>query len=147
MTLLERVKGLFGVTFGGPGAATYQSARDWALGIETTTNSSLTMPYAQHPSVCIAIRTIAEDAASVAWELYPDSGDPAEDQIEDHPLLDKWDKPSETMSGTYGSGRTRSSNSPGSASGTTPASASARPTVSGRTGAAPERSPCSIRRR
>ena len=100
MSLLDRVKGLFGVTFGTPGASSFMSAQQWALGLPVIGTSGIQYPYAQHPTVSIAISTIAEDAASVDRELYP-SGERDEDsEIEDHPLLDLWDKPNEYMSGS-----------------------------------------------
>lgn len=100
MGVLDRIKGLFGVSFGTPGASTFQSARDWALGVDTVSTGGIVNPYAQHPSVCIAIRTIAEDAASVDWELYADTESEDDAEIEDHPLLDKWRKPNATMAGS-----------------------------------------------
>lgn len=99
MNLLERVKGLFGVTFGTPGASSFVTAQEWALGLPVTDPSGVQFPYRQHPTVSIAISLIAEDAASVDRELYP-SGERDEDsEIEDHPLLDLWDKPNASMSG------------------------------------------------
>lgn len=100
MTWLDRVKGLFGVTFGTPGASTFISAQQWALGLPVTDPSGIEYPYAQHPTVAIAISTIAEDAASVERQLYP-PGERAEDnEIEDHPLFDLWERPNSTMSGS-----------------------------------------------
>ena len=100
MSFLDRMKGLFGVSFGTPGAGTFQTARDWAMGLPVTDASGIERPYAQHPTVSICISTIAEDAASVCWELYTADGDPEDDKIEDHPLYDLWHKPNQEMSGT-----------------------------------------------
>jgi HK97 family phage portal protein len=100
MSFLSRIKGLFGVSFGTPGAATFVTAREWALGIDSASPTGMTAPYAQHPSVCIAIRTIAEDAASVDWEIYTDSSSDDDTEVEEHPLLDLWDKPNATMTGS-----------------------------------------------
>ncbi len=101
MGLLDTIKQkLFGVTFGGPGASSFISEQDWMNGLPVTGTTAIEMPYAQHPSVCIAVRTIAEDAASVCWELYPDGADPDADKIEEHPLLDLWNKPNSTMTGS-----------------------------------------------
>jgi HK97 family phage portal protein len=100
MSLLSRIKGMFGVSFGTPGASTFQSAREWSMGLDAITPGGILSPYEQHPSVCIAIRTIAEDAASVDWELYEDAASDDDTQIEEHPLLDLWNRPNGTMTGS-----------------------------------------------
>jgi HK97 family phage portal protein len=99
LNLIDRVKGLFGISFGGPGASSYVSAQEWALGLPVTGTAGIEYPYAQHPTVSIAISTIAEDAASVDRELYPEGERDEDSEIEDHPLLDLWDKPNSTMCG------------------------------------------------
>ena len=99
MTFLERVKGLFGVSFGTPGAGTFISAQQWALGLPVTSTSGIEYPYAQHPTVSIAISTIAEDAASVARQMYPEGKRNEDSEIESHPILDLWKKPNQIMSG------------------------------------------------
>lgn len=99
MNLLDRVKGLFGISFGTPGASTFVAAQEWALGLPITGISGIEYPYAQHPTVAIAISTIAEDAAAVARQLYPQGERDEDSEIEDHPLLDLWDKPNEVMCG------------------------------------------------
>jgi len=99
MTFLERVKGLFGVSFGTPGAGTFISAQQWALGLPVTSTSGIEYPYAQHPTVSIAISTIAEDAASVARQMYPEGKRNEDSEIESHPILDLWNKPNQIMSG------------------------------------------------
>jgi HK97 family phage portal protein len=99
VTLLSRVKGLFGISFGGPGPQPYYE-QQWLLGLPITSASGIQAPYAEHPTVAICISTIAEDAASVAWELYTPDDDENDDPVEGHPLLDLWEKPNELMSGT-----------------------------------------------
>lgn len=100
MGLIDRIKGLFGISFGTPGASTFVSAQEWALGLPVTGISGIEYPYAQHPTVSIAISVIAEDAASVARQLYPEGERDEDSEIEDHPLLDLWDKPNEVMCGS-----------------------------------------------
>ena len=94
-TMQRVARGLFGVTFGGPGVESWASTNEWLKG-HTTRTSDLSEPYRQHATIGIAIGTIAEDAASVPWELYPDG---AEDSIESHPVLDLWEKPNKNMNG------------------------------------------------
>lgn len=100
MGLLEQIKGLFGVSFGTPGAGTFQSSHDWLMGLPVVDASGIERPYAQHPTVSIAISTIAEDAASVCWELYAEGAEEEDDEIEEHPLLDLWGKPNADLSGS-----------------------------------------------
>ena len=94
-TMQRMAKGLFGITFGGPGVETWGSTLEWIRG-NSPRSSALTEPYRQHATIAIAIGTIAEDAASVPWELYPDGG---EDAIEEHPVYDLWERPNNNMNG------------------------------------------------
>lgn len=97
-TFLERVKGLFGIGFGGPGPQPYYE-QQWNLALPVTDASGIQYPYAQHPTVAICVSTIAEDAATVDRQLYPEGERDEDSEIEDHPLLDLWDRPNDRMCG------------------------------------------------
>lgn len=94
---LVRKKGLFGITWGTPGAETWDYAYRFEHGLSLDNSNSITEPYARHAVVATAISTFVGDAASVDWELYPEGRD--DDQIESHPILDFFDKPNPNMSG------------------------------------------------
>ena len=87
--MLRVAKGLFGVEWGVPGADTWQFAQDWVKGLMPS-SGGLEEPYREQATVAIAIGTIAEDAASVEWEMFPDGDD---DALETHPVLDLFENP------------------------------------------------------
>lgn len=92
-----RRKGLFGITWGTPGAGTFESSWLFDHGLPLSPSSSMDQPYAKHPVVAVAISTLCEDAASVPWEVFP-SGN-SDDKIEDHPLIDFMERPNPHMTG------------------------------------------------
>lgn len=92
------LRGLFGVTFGIPGADTWEFAQAWARGL-TTDSTQLKEPYAKSAVLATALSRVAEDAASVPWELFSAGASDDEDPLESHPLLDLWAAPNELMSG------------------------------------------------
>jgi HK97 family phage portal protein len=95
---LLRRKGLFGITWGLPGAQTWEGAREFNLGLELGGSSEkLSDPYAKHSTVATAVSIFAGDAASVGWEMFPEGND--DDEIESHPILQLLEKPSPGMDG------------------------------------------------
>src|SRR5262245_11669807 len=101
MKFWQRIRGLFGISWGaGPDPSGYDSSLRWEQGLPIGNQSVLTEPYAQHPTVSKAIASVTEDAASIPWEVYPRGSErETEDQIEDHPIFDLWEKPNPFMSG------------------------------------------------
>jgi HK97 family phage portal protein len=92
-----RRKGLFGITWGSPGASSWDYAQQWSRGLDLGAPETITEPYAKHPVVASALSIFVADAASVGWELYREGND--DDPIEKHPVLDLLDKPSPRYSG------------------------------------------------
>jgi len=92
-----RRKGLFGITWGVPGAGTYETSRQFDLGLPLGSQDALDEPYAKHSTVATALSIFVGDAASVGFELYPEGND--DDAIESHPVLTLLDKPAPGMDG------------------------------------------------
>jgi SPP1 gp7 family putative phage head morphogenesis protein len=101
---IVREKGMFGITWGTPGAETWDFAQEWMRG-GSVTSSSVEKPYAQHSTLANALSIFVGDAASVGWELYEDGNN--DDPVESHALLDLLANPSPMFSdyqfwvGTY----------------------------------------------
>jgi len=91
-------KGALDVAFGGPGPDTWKPYLMFKQG-EAIGGDGLTEPYKHVAALSTAIGLIAEDAASVPWELFNDSAE-SDEPIEDHPVLNLWDKPNEQMAGS-----------------------------------------------
>ena len=114
--LQRAVNGIFGQTgvrkFVGQlpwsmGGAPYESLpgpQNWIRGI-TGVNQIIDAPYSQHPTVATAIEIIAEDSASVGWQMCKDEapgtrvGRDVSRFIPDHPILHTWQHPNENVSG------------------------------------------------
>lgn len=95
---LVRRKGMFGITWGGPGADTYESSRAWNRGLTLGQPDDLTRAYEQHSTVSTALSIFVNDAASVGWEAYPADRSPDDDTVTDHPVLSLLKRPSPMMS-------------------------------------------------
>ena len=92
---LVRRKGLFGITWGTPGAETWDYARAWNIG--ATGDNRAGNVYAQNAVISTAISIFVGDAGTVEWELFAKGSD--DDPIESHPVLELLAKPSPFMSG------------------------------------------------
>lgn len=97
----DAAKNMFGVTFGIPGAETWEFARRFVSGLSLGPKNKITNPYAEHPTVALAISTIAEDAASVEWEAFrAKNGIATGDSVNDaHPVMQIFRKPNPMMVG------------------------------------------------
>ncbi len=94
---LVRRKGLFGITWGTPGADTWDYSQSWNRGLELGSPSAIDEPYRQHASIAIAMSIFVGDAASIEWELFKAGN--KDDPIESDPLLDLLANPSPMFSG------------------------------------------------
>lgn len=101
MTFWDRVKGLFGVTTGTPGAGQWQYAHEWVRGMDVPgqNSSELTMPYAQHPVIGAALNVIAQDAASVPLNLHAvtERGEVSDDPLDAHWVYDLLNNPQQDL--------------------------------------------------
>ena len=98
------VRGLFGVTFGIPGAETWEYSQQFVTGRDLTggtTSGSLVEPYRQHAVLAKGIGQIAKDAASVDWIIHRrlSSGRVRDSPETRHPILDVWANPNPYMNG------------------------------------------------
>jgi len=101
--LVDMAKGLFGITFGGPGAEKWELAKQFVTGqlLGGEGSQALTEPYRQHPIIAKAVGTIARDAASVDWEMHRVTGGGKVSDKPDlkHPVLSVWKNPNPWMNG------------------------------------------------
>ena len=106
MNLWAGLKSFFSVGFGGVSADNFVSSIEWKYGLDDVTASPYAVdPYTQSGTVAVGVSTIASDAASIEWEVYPNSpmedgdSDDEEDRIENDPVLDLFAKPNAYMNG------------------------------------------------
>jgi len=99
MGILTRIKGAFGITFGsGPGAEQFPEQIAWkrdAFGDHG--RAGVVNPYQTAATVQTAVARIANDAASIAWEMFPRGK--SEEPIVNHPVLDALERPNMDMAG------------------------------------------------
>ena len=100
----EFVRGLFGITFGIPGAETWEAAYRFKTGQDLSGgggSGGLNEPYRQHPIIAKAVGQIARDAASVPWEMFrrTSSGKIGSNPDLRHPVLEIWSRPNPLMNG------------------------------------------------
>lgn len=103
MTVWQRLRDYFGIGWGGVSANNFRSSIAWSYGLDDTYADTTITPYSQSATVANAISTIAADAASIEWELFPagaDDDERADQQIESDPLLDLLAKPNAYMNGS-----------------------------------------------
>lgn len=93
--------GAFGVSFGGPGVESWDTTRAWLVGAESDESLvTLDNAFERSSPIATAIEVIAQDAASIPWELFPKgSGDDAEQPVE-HPIQQVWAQPNDVMLGS-----------------------------------------------
>lgn len=93
--------GQFGIQFGAPGVESWDSTRNWLLGVDqdegTITQDNV---YERSSPIATAIEIISSDASSIPWELYPVGTGPKSAKPVENPISEVWTKPNEYMLGS-----------------------------------------------
>ncbi len=86
------------IQFGGPGSSQYPHVQAWGReAFGDSAMSSTAEPYRSDPTVCVGVNAIAEDGASVPWEIVRRRNPPR--VLDDHPVADVLARPNEQMVG------------------------------------------------
>ena len=95
-----RIKGLLDVNWGGPGPESWPLATLFKTGQELPQDT--TLAYRDQNAVSVAISLVAEDAATVPFELFrkDENGDISDEPVEDHWVLRAWDSPNDYVHGS-----------------------------------------------
>jgi HK97 family phage portal protein len=97
---VPRKTGIPGVTWGGPGAETWEYAQTWVRGMMGQNQKTLVEPYAQHSTTALAIEMRAEDTAAIDWKLYrKENGEITDEVVKDHPIINVLRRPNEYLLG------------------------------------------------
>lgn len=103
MAILDRIKGLFGINWGIPGANTWEFSHNWVRALDTLRNpDTLDSPFAQVGPFQRAVSVISRDAAGVEWEFFnvDAAGNPGDEPVEGHPVTALWRQPNSMMFGS-----------------------------------------------
>lgn len=92
--------GAFGIQFGVPGVETWDSTRAWLSGADTDDSQvGMNNVFERSSPIATAIEIIAQDSASIPWELYPKGEGPKSDKPVNHEIESVWNEPNEFMIG------------------------------------------------